>query len=209
MNRKKRRRNMILLTFLILSAAVCLLFVKRMAPLIREMAMTRVSNEASFAINRAVLRQIQADNISYDHMIVLEKDVNGRICAIKTNMAEINRLQTLVLEMVDEEVLELSVSEVGLPMGNLIFPVLFSGRGPRLPVQIMAVSTSDAAFSSRFSTAGINQTLHQILLTVTATMTVLTPFGTETVTAESQMIVAETVIVGTVPQTYLQNAKTS
>ena len=74
MNRKKRRRNMILLTFLILSAAVCLLFVKRMAPLIREMAMTRVSNEASFAINRAVLRQIQADNISYDHMIVLEKD---------------------------------------------------------------------------------------------------------------------------------------
>lgn len=205
MKRKRRKRRiLILLTSFLLLLLFTVIVRQRLAPIIREMATTRVSNEASFAINRAILRQIQDESIHYEQIALLEKDIQGRICAIKTNMAEINRLQTQVLSIVDEEVLELSVAEIGIPLGNLFLPEIFSGKGPHLPVKIMAVSTSDAEFSSHFSEAGINQTLHRILLTVTATMTVLTPTGTQTVKAESSMIVAETVIVGTVPQTYLE-----
>lgn len=204
MNRRKRNRRRVaaVLTVLILIGAFSFLR-SRLTPMIRELAKTRVSNEASFAINRAIIRQIEDDGIAYDRMILLEKDVQGNVSAIKTNMAEVNRLQTAVLSMVDEEVLELSVAEIGIPLGNILLPEFFSGKGPALPVRILSVSTSDADFSSEFSDAGINQTLHRILLSVSATMTVLTPLGTQNVTAQSQMIVAETVIVGTVPQTYM------
>ena len=178
-----------------------------MGPIIREIATTRVSNESSFAINRAIVRQIEDNDIDYDRMILLEKNDQGGISAIKTNMAEVNRLKTEILSMVDEEVLELSVNEIGIPLGSVILPEFFSGKGPTLPVRVLSVSTSDASFESLFSQAGINQTRHQIMLTVSATMTVLTPLGTQNVTAESQMIVAETVIVGSVPNTYMQVAR--
>lgn len=171
--------------------------------MIRELAKTRVSNEASTAINRAIMRQIESDNIAYDRIVYLEKNVQGSISAIKTNMAEVNRLKSEILDTVDEEILEISVSEISLPIGSVILPELFSGKGPALPVRVMSVSTSDAVFTSQFSEAGINQTLHQLLISVSATMTVLTPLGTQNVTADAQVIVAETVIVGAVPQTYM------
>lgn len=204
MNRKKRNRRRWLAALSILLSAMLILILRyRMVPMVRELAKTRVSNEASTAINRAVIRQIEEGNIAYDRIIYLEKDVQGTISAIKTNMAEVNRLKTEILEAVDEEILEISVSEIGLPMGNVFLPELFSGKGPLFPVRVMSVSTSDASFYSDFSEAGINQTLHQLLISVSATMTVLTPLGTQNVTTDAQIIVAETVIVGAVPQTYL------
>ena len=204
MHRRKRAKRRIVIVILILFAFFLLVLLRsRMMPMMRELSKTRVSNEASTAINRAVVRQIEEGDILYDRMVLLEKDMQGSISAIKTNMAEINRLKSQVLEAVDEEILEISVSEIGLPLGNLLLPELFSGKGPVLPVRIMAVSSSDASFTGTFSSAGINQTLHRIIISVSATMTVLTPLGTQNVTTDTQIVAAETVIVGTVPQTYM------
>lgn len=204
MNKRKRNIRRWTIALIILFSAILILLLRyRMVPIVRELAKTRVSNEASTAINRAVIRQIEEDSIAYDRIVYLEKDVHGTISAIKTNMAEVNRLKTQILDSVDEEIMEISVSEIGVPIGNVIFPEILSGKGPVLPVRIMSVSTSDAVFSSAFSEAGINQTLHQLFITVSATMTVLTPLGTQNVTADAQIIVAETVIIGAVPQTYM------
>lgn len=203
MFRRKRQKVIILV---IVTVAIFVLLIGlarlRLSPIIQEMATTRVSNEASFAINRSIIRQIEEGNIAYDRIVLLEKDLQGNISAIKTNMAQVNLMKTTVLSMVDEEVLEISVSEIGIPFGNLLLPEFFSGKGPTIPVHIMSVSSSDAEFISSFSEAGINQTLHKIFLSVEVTMSVLTPMGTQTVTTKSQMLVAETVIVGAVPQTY-------
>lgn len=210
MNRRKNKRRWIVLIFILFLLLAFFMFMRhRLSPMVRELAVTRVSNEASFAINRAIDRQIRENHIDYDRIIMLEKDVQGEITALKTNIAEVNRLQTMVLSMVDEEVLELSTEEIGIPLGNLIFPDFLSGKGPLLPIRIIAVSTSDAYFSSSFSAAGINQTLHRITLTVSATMAVLTPTETLSVNAESSMIVAETVIIGTVPHAYFSGDLTT
>lgn len=192
-----------MLLILLLLSAVLLLIAIRFRPMVRALATTCVANEASKAINESVNCQLAAGRIQCDRLVLLEKDTQGRITAIRTNMAEINRLKTEVLRGADEEIMELSVSEIGLPLGSLILPALFSGKGPKLPVRVMSVSSSDAVFSSEFEEAGINQTLHKILLDVTVTMTVLTPVGTQSVSATSQMIVAETAIIGTVPGTYM------
>lgn len=204
MDRRKRTRRRLVLVVMILFAASLLLFLRLyVAPMVQELSMAIVESKASTVINEAIEGELQSGEIDYDKIIYLEKDVNGTITALRTNINEINRLKTHILSEIDGMLLSLDVNEVGLPLGSLILPELFSGSGPKLPVRVMAVSTSEAEFRNVFSEAGINQTSHQIMMDVTITMTILTPVGTESVTAASTVVVAETVIVGSVPDSYV------
>ncbi len=201
-NRRSRRR-LLLVTLFALVVGFLLFTRLTVAPVVQELAKTRVANRASYIINEAIETQLQNENIDYDTIVFLEKDRNGAVTALKTNINEINRLKTQILSMVDELLLDLDINEVGLPLGSLILPEFFSGTGPKLPVKVMSVSTADASFRNSFSEAGINQTAHRIDMEVTITMTILTPVGTEDVTVKSTVVVAETVIVGTVPGSYV------
>lgn len=201
-NRRSRKR-LLALTLLGLAVAFLLFMRLSVAPLVQELAKARVANKASSIINDAVEAQLRNDNIDYDAIVFLEKDRNGTITALKTNINEINRLKTEILSVIDTMLLDLDVNDVGLPLGSLILPEFFSGTGPVLPVKVMSISTSDADFYNEFTEAGINQTSHRIDMEVRITMTILTPVGTESVTATSTVVVAETVIVGTVPGSYV------
>ena len=201
--RKLRRRRFFVIIILTLMCAGLLYIQLAVAPLIVELAKARVDNRASYIINEAIETQMQSDDIDYENIVVLEKDINGNITALKTNINEVNRLKTQILSVIDDLLLDLDVNEIGIPLGSLILPELFSGSGPKLPVKVMAVSASDAKFHNAFSEAGINQTAHRIMMDVVITMTVLTPIGTESVTVTSAVVIAETVIVGNVPDSYV------
>jgi len=204
-NRKRRfRRRIVLIALLLLVVVVGLFLRLSVAPMVRQLAKARVSNRASYIINEAIETLLREGDVNYERIVLLEKDINGNVTALKTNMSEINRLKTQILSVIDTMLLDLDINEIGLPLGSLILPELFSGAGPRLPVKIMSVSTSDAEFRNEFSEAGINQSLQQIMMDVTISMTVLTPMGTETVTASSEVVIAETVIVGSVPDSYVK-----
>ena len=129
---------------------------------IRSLAETQVTNSTSDLINDAIDEQIQNGNIQYDRMVYFEKDLDGKITALKTNMSEVNRLKTAILNIINDEILALSTSDIGIPLGSLLLPELLSGRGPEIPVQILSIRNSDASFSSDFVEAGINQTLQKL-----------------------------------------------
>lgn len=204
MNRKRRRwRRMLAICLLALLVALVLFLRLSVGPMIEELAKARVENRASYIINEAIEAQLRSEDIDYENIVYLEKDVNGEITALKTNINEINRLKTQILSVIDTMLLDLDVNEVGLPLGSLILPELFSGSGPKLPVKVLSISASDADFRNDFSEAGINQTSHRIMMDVTITMTVLTPVGTEDVVVTSGVVVAETIIVGSVPNSYV------
>lgn len=171
---------------------------------IRSLAQTRVINATSDLINDAIDLQIEAGTIQYDRIVYFEKDLNGRITALKTNMSEVNRLKTSILNIINDEILEMDTTNIGIPVGSLILPELLAGRGPEIPVQILSISNSDAAFDSYFTEAGINQTLQQLTMEISIDVTVLVLGRTESFTVESQVVVAETIIVGQVPDTLLQ-----
>ena len=183
--------------------ALVLWLTSGMRPMVRQLAMATVENRAQAVINEAVEALLDSGEIDYDNIIFLEKDVNGAITALKTNIAEVNRLKTRILAIVDTMLLDLDVNEIGLPMGSVVFPTLFSGSGPVLPVKVLSISNSDAEYRNVFSEAGINQTAHQIMMDVIVDMTILSPAGTESVRVVSSVVVAETVIVGNVPQSYV------
>lgn len=180
------------------------LFRVRFNDAIRALAQTQVTNTTSDLINDAIDRQIEDGTIQYDRMVYFEKDLDGRITALKTNMSEVNRLKTNILNLINDEILALSTDDLGVPLGNLFLPELLSGRGPEIPVQILSIRNSDASFSSNFTQAGINQTLQQINMQVSVDVTVLVLGQTDSFTVSSQVIVAETIIVGDVPNTYFQ-----
>jgi len=142
--------------------------------------------------------------IQYDRIVYFEKDLNGRITALKTNMSEVNRLKTDILNIINDEILSLDTTDIGIPLGSLFLPEFFSGKGPAIPVHILSIRNSDAVFSSDFSQAGINQTLHKLTMEVSVDVAVLVLAQTTSFTVTSEVVVAETVIVGEVPQTFLQ-----
>lgn len=170
---------------------------------IRALAETQVRNATSDLINDAIDCQIENKNIQYDRMVYFEKDLNGKITALKTNMSEVNRLKTSILNLINDEILAMDTSGLGIPIGSLIFPELFSGKGPIIPIQILSIRNSDASFSSAFSEAGINQTLQQMNMFISVDVAVLVLGQTNYFTVSSQVVVAETIIVGQVPDTYL------
>lgn len=192
-----------------IAAAVCVIMIGmvlllrfRFAPLMEQLVVTQAENTMSTLVNEIVNEQISSGSIDYDRMIYFEKDVSGSITALKTNMTEINRLKTEILAAMNIGIEDISVGQLNIPIGNFILPELFSGKGFRLPVRILSVSTSDAEFENCFSAAGINQTLHQIRMNIIVALSVMTPTGTVRTEVITDVVVAETVIVGTVPNQY-------
>lgn len=193
-----------ILVLLALGLTVFLLFRSKYQVAIRDLSETQVKNSTSDLINDAIDKQIEDGNVQYDRIVYFEKDLNGRITALKTNMSEVNRLKTDILNLINDEILALDTSDLGVPVGSLIFPEFLSGRGPSIPVQILSIRNSDASFSSSFSEAGINQTLHQLSMHVSVDVTILVLGRTNSFTISSQVVVAETIIVGQVPDTFFQ-----
>lgn len=194
----------IIIILLAVSLLLLVMFRVKYNDSILSLAKTQVSNTTSDLINDAIDRQIEDGNIQYDRMVYFEKNLDGRITALKTNMSEVNRLKTDILNLINDEILALSTDDLGIPIGSLILPEFLSGRGPNIPIEIMSIRNSDASFSSNFTEAGINQTLQQMNMHVSVDVTVLVLGKTESFTISSQVVVAETIIVGDVPDTYFQ-----
>lgn len=199
-------RKVFLLVFVLFVIMLSLFSILRgkFDDVIRSLAETQVKNSTSDLTNDAIAKQVDSGNISYDRIVYFEKDLNGRITALKTNISEVNRLKTDILNIINDEILALDSSDIGVPLGSIFLPELFSGKGPSIPVHILSIRNADAGFVSRFSEAGINQTLHQVLMEVGIDVSVLILGKTTSFSMQSEVVVAETVIVGEVPQTYLQ-----
>lgn len=202
--RLDRRALMRIFAFLLTALLVALLLTgtARMKPLLESLATTRVSNTVNRIIFEAVNEAIQEGDISYEELISMEKDTEGNITAVHSNMAAFNRLQAQILDIILARIDQVSARELSIPIGTLTGSALLAGRGPRISVRMESVGSSSAKFENRFDSAGINQTNHQIVLKVDVSVSILLPGFTTATTVSTAVTVAETVIVGAVPETY-------
>lgn len=203
MNRRRRARRRAVLIALPLLLILAFVIYFRYTPYVREAARVRVVNAASDWLVDAINAELRSGRIDFSHMTYLEKDVNGNITAVRTNTAEMNCLKSEIMELLGAEMPELDAQELGVPIGSILLPDYFAGQGVRLPVRVVALSSSDASFSTTFESAGINQSIQRVVLNVSVTLTVLSPAGTQEIDVDSDVIVAETIVVGTVPNSYV------
>lgn len=210
--RRRMDRRVLARAFLFILMALVLTLVifatSQLRPLLESLATTRVSNAVNRIVSEAVDEAIENGEISYEQLISFEKDNEGKITAVHSNMAACNRLQSQILDIILARIDQVSARELSIPIGTLSGSTLLAGRGPRISVRMESVGSSTANFENEFIAAGINQTKHQIVLNIDVYVSILLPGFTTVTQVSNAVTVAETVIVGSVPDTYTYFATT-
>ena len=200
-----RQRRGLPLALLFILAILCL-FLAAAAVFLKDLssqiAVSDASDIVTVQINNAIADIMAEQDYSGDYFVSFEKSATGEVTAISSNMARINALSAQILHQVVGAT-ENRTIEIGIPLGNLTGISLLMGRGPNIPVQIVVLTSSRVEFNNRIVTAGINQTKHQINLEVIVDIDILVPWGTENAQVVTEILIADTIVVGQVPDTYL------
>lgn len=204
---KAKHRFPIFLILLLLFAALYFVYAREIKPYIRDVAENCVVNAASDEILSAVNAELCEYGEDFTSFVILEKDVGGNITAIRTNMALMNGLKNRIMKRVSAELLSMDEKTLSVPLGSMFFPSFFGISGPYLKTRIVALSSSDSAIESKITEAGINQAQQTITIHVQVLLNLITPVGTQTASVTSDIPVAETVIVGLVPNAYFDNVR--
>lgn len=209
LGRIKRRRHRVLGAVFVAAGILmilgCLLlgyYVRRIDPLVEQTALYTVTDAVSLKINRVIQSQIRSGLLDYDALVTMEKDAEGNVTALITNVSAVNLLQAEITIRIIQEISDNFISELEIPLGTVMDSSLFYGRGPLIPVKLKAVTNVSARFENDFSAAGINQTRHQIRLNVSVQVLVVIPGRELTAPVNTTVVIAETVIVGKVPELY-------
>ena len=175
---------------------------KRLQPITKTLAVSRARSVAVNVSNDTVISVIEREGITYDDMITLEKDDTGRISALKTDIVKINTLKSKIASEIQRRLEESEFPDVDIPIGSIIDGELLSGKGPILKISVLPAGTVSADIENVFSEAGINQTLHRIMLKVCLSVTVILPTERASADVVTSVCIAETVIVGEVPEAF-------
>ena len=194
------------LTWLVAAAVMCAavrLTECALRPVLAAAARYQVRSQVTAAVEQWAARDLQERGVDYSDFVAITRNEAGEITALSADMARLNllraELSAHLLERLEDSQLELTV-----PVGSLLPLEPTWARGPELHLRALALGTASAEFESEFTSAGINQTRHRLWLELSVPVTVLLPGGGEEPTVDSRLCVAETVIVGQVPQTWFQ-----
>lgn len=182
--------------------ALTVAVVLHMKPVVVDLATARTSNAVNRIVVAAVNDAVDSGHIDYEQLVDFDKDADGHVTALRSNMAAFNRLQASIADDILQRMAEVSSTDLAIPIGTLTGSPLLAGRGPCLRVRMQSVGTATARFDNQFSSAGINQTRHRIILDVDVHVSILLPGLTTYTKVSNEISVAETVIVGGVPETY-------
>lgn len=194
--------RLLLLAVLVTLSAVVLYAGSHLQPVLSRLAVARVSNTVNRIVIQSVDEAVRGGAVRYDQLISFEKDNDGRIAAIHSNMAACSRLQSEILSIILSRLDEVPPRDLSIPLGTLLGSALLAGRGPRVSVRMESAGSSSARFGNTFTSAGINQTRHELVLYIDVNVAILLPGFTTATKVSNAVTVAETVIVGAVPETY-------
>jgi len=201
--RKKSRGCNPLLITLVLAAALAVTFISlleaRLRPVAEQLAGRQVNNLVTASLN-AALSELSAN---YSSLVDIQRSSDGTITAVTANMEQMNRIRSQAVQVSLDTIAAVDVHTLGVPLGSLFDFDLLWAKGPDIDVHSLVAGTVSTRVHSDFCSAGINQTLHRIMLDVEVPLTVLLPGSSGKTQVSVSVCVAETVIVGQVPQTYL------
>ena len=153
-----------------------------------------------------VISNNEATNVmkdhTYDELFTIEKDNDGNITMIKSNIIPINEIISDVAVKIQNSIDERGRENIKIAIGSFTGSKLLSGRGPGVPIRISSIGNVETDLRSEFSAQGINQTLHRVYLQVDCEVSILTPYNTITEKIYNQVLLIENVIVGKIPSSY-------
>ena len=201
---KLRRRAALacaLMCVLALAAGI-LLIERNLTKVVLSLAQAQARAMAVQVLNQSAAELLSTGGVTYDSLMTVVSDGEGRVRLIQANTPEMNRLAAQVSLLAQEKLQGRGDQAVKVPLGSALGLTIFGGAGPKVVVRILPVGSVHAQFHTDFQTAGINQTRHRVTLVLTAQVQLVVPTGAQRVEVSTQVAMAESIIVGEVPQTF-------
>lgn len=199
--KKKLRKKLIKLIIIsVLIMLIIQLVFYYFEPIFETMCEEKVKSLATIITNQQ--STLVMNKYQYEELYTIEKDANGNIVIIKSNVVAINNLISELTENIQNEFDKIENQTIDIPLGNLSGIYLLSGSGPEIPIEVSIIGTVDTEIKSEFIAQGINQTLHRVYVNFECNMKIVTPLKNYTKEITNQVIIAEHVIVGNIPDSY-------
>jgi len=169
-------------------------------PVILDLSEAKVAAATANAISEAV--EFEFGSFDYDDLMVIERDVDGNITAMRANVALANMLAMRARMLAQENIDAMGAEGIAVPIGTISGIPILVGRGPSITIRVVSIGAVTSYFDSQFVSAGINQTLHRLMLIVNADVSIILPAGDRRISGENEIMITESLIVGRIPDVY-------
>lgn len=201
--KRKRRRHIVfaLAAFFVIGLVVVVHV--NVTGVLKSIAEASMRSITTVAVNDAIYYTL-SDQIRYEDLVAVERDGEGNILAITSNALQINRIARDAAYMSQQNLQKMSEGGIEIPLGAFTGIEAWAGFGPKINIRIIPISNVACRFVSEFTAAGINQTKHSIYLEIVADISIVMPSGTSNFASLTEVLICESVLLGRVPDTYLQ-----
>ena len=199
-NLKHKRKTIKTIVILLIAVIIYKTFINYIDPIFETMCEERVKSLATIITNQQ--STIIMNKYQYDELYITERDEQGNITIIKSNVVPVNNMISDLTENIQNEFNKTEKNDINIPIGNLFGTYFLSGVGPDIPIKVLLSGTLDTEIKSEFTSKGINQTLHRTYVEFVCNMKILTPLKNYSKTVVNQVLVGEHVIIGHIPDTY-------
>lgn len=171
-----------------------------------EIGMMRARSLITKMVNKAINDQFR-EELDTDDLIIHKINEKGETVMVQADTKAINLLITEISAELQEEYRTMGEDIISVPAGALLGSKIFSQTGPKVKMRVIPLSVSGMDFKTEFETQGINQTKYKVYIRLKSQVKVLAPFSSNTIDTASTILIAEAVILGTVPDSYVQVPK--
>ena len=201
LNSKKGKRMLKVIIILMIAFTVAKIILDSILPVFDKLCEEKAMSIATIISNNKAT-EVMAEH-TYDELFTIEKDNNGNITMIKSNVIPINEIISDVAVRIQEELEKREDDTIQIPLGSVTGFKLLAGSGPNINIKIVPAGSVKTDLRSEFVAQGINQTLHRIYLQVDCQVTIVTPYDEISKEISNQVLLIENVIIGNIPSTYL------
>lgn len=196
---KKKNDKLIKSIILIMLIAIITFYtiIKSINPIINELCINKAKNIATQISNEEATKIM--DKYTYHDLITIAKDNYGNVKMIQTNTKNINQIMSDIPINIVNRFEEENNANIYFSLGSILGLKILSNIGPKINIKISNIGNVETKLESEFKAQGINQTLHRIYLTLNCEVTILTPYDTIKQKINNQVLIAESIIIGTVP----------
>lgn len=154
-------------------------------------------------INTSVVEKY-IEEFNYDEVIDIEKDEKGNITLLKADTLKMNKISTELSLQIQKKLSDIGTEKVEFNMGYITKNNILANFGPKITAKMQPLGYVESKYISDFESAGINQVRHKIYVEVKAKILVILPMASDEIEVVTQVPIAETVIVGRIPETSIQ-----
>lgn len=189
-----------IMVILIIAFTVVAIICKAVGPVFDTLCKDEAKSMATLITNKEASNVME--QYSYEDLFSIEKDEQGNISMIKSNVFPINEIISSIPIKIQEDINNEGRNNIKIALGTFTGIKILSGRGPNVNVRISSIGNVETELKSEFYSQGINQTLHRVYLQIDCEITILTPFNDMKERISNQVLITENLIVGHIPSSY-------